>query len=267
MTIRGLVTDKALRPIPTARVEIAENGRTQNVTASGTFEFAGLVPAIYFLTATAPEHGNQTLSAKATPGTATLEFVLERLPSNAPYHDDPVHFRGHIQCALEVLIITPSCDTVLTAEPVGQEPVLNGTFSALLPVGAGWKTVVVDVVFDPADQPGFDGLRVTTRGSYDPHQLGTYEKYGQFIGADDFTFRLEPDQSYEEGDKPVPSNTTMFQLDTYPHSHGWHTVCDPRPDGDCFLGAGAGIDVAFDLYMTVFYGEPAPAEWTLAKNA
>lgn len=271
MTIRGIVTDKALRPIPTARVEIAENGRAQNVTASGTFELTGLVPSNYFVTATAPGYGNQTLSVAHPKGQAqsqtTLEFILERLPTNTAYHDDPVRFHGHIECALEVLIITPSCDTILTADPLSQDPLLNGTFSALLPVGPGWKTVVVDVVFDPANQPGFDGLRVTARGSYDPHQLGTYEKYGQFIGADDFTFRIEPGQSYEEGDKPVPSNTTMFQLDTYPHSHGWHAVCDPRPDGDCFLGVGAGIDVDFDLYMTVFYGEPAPVDWSLAKNS
>ena len=266
MAIRGLVTDAALRPIPTARVEVMELGRAQNVTASGTFEFTGLTPANYFVLASALDYAPRTLSVPAREGQATLEFVLERLPTNASYRDDPVHFHGHIQCAMEVLIITPACDTILTADPLNQDPVLNGTFSALLPVGPGWKTVVVDVVFDPANQPGFDGLRVTARGSYDPHQLGTYEKYGQFIGADDFTFRIEPGQSYEEGDKPVPSNTTMFQLDTYPHSHGWHAVCDPRPDGDCFLGVGAGIDVDFDLYMTVFYGEPAPADWSLRES-
>ena len=261
MTIRGVVMDRAMHPLTNATVHIQELDRTQPVSASGTFLFEGLVPMPYLLVASAPEFRPFSLTVTPTEAKETIKFELEALPTNVPYHDEPVHFHGHIQCALEVLIITPACDTILTAEPLSQDPVLNGTFSTQLPVGLNWKTVVVDVVFDPAKQPGTDGLRTTVRGTFDSHQLGTYVDYAQFIGAEPFQFRIEPGAAYEGGDNAVPSNTTQFQFDTYPQSKGWHTVCTPF----CTLGVGAGLDVEFDLYMTVFYVEPAPESWSIAE--
>jgi hypothetical protein len=34
---------------------------------------------------------------------------------------------------------------------------------------------------------------------------------------------------------------------------------------ECFLGVGAGKDVQFDLYMTVFYVQKAPDGFTVRK--
>ncbi|MFO1532093.1 MAG: carboxypeptidase regulatory-like domain-containing protein [Thermoplasmatota archaeon] len=261
MSIHGVVMDDVLHTLPDATVVVRELNLTKAVGPAGTFAFDGLVPSTYFLTASAPEHRSQTLTVEPANAQETVHFALEPLATNLAYNET-VHFHGHLQCALEALIITPSCDSVITTDPVNHAPVLNDTFSAQLPVAANWKTVVTDVVFDPSAQPGMAGLRVTVRGAHDAHSLGSYEEYGKFNGTKSFTFSVEPDTQYDGGTRPVPSNTTQFQFDTYPLSYGWHKVCQPGTD-TCFLGVGAGLDVDFDLYMTTFYVEPAPAGWTL----
>ena len=54
---------------------------------------------------------------------------------------------------------------------------------------------------------------------------------------------------------------TAFELEVYPHGHGYHTACDPVT-GTCALGVGFGTSIQFDVYVTAFYG-PVPDGYTL----
>lgn len=257
MTIEGVVVDAAIQPLAGATVTILELNATQLTGPTGTFRFEDLPVRSYFLTANAPEHMAKTLSVDSSG--ATLRFQLDAMPTERAFNVT-IPFKGHIQCALEVIIISPSCDSLITY--VGQDPVFEQDFTANLPVGRNWKTVVGDLQFDASAYPLLDGLRVVARGTLNQSDTGTYEQYGRFFGSEPFTFRLEPNGTYPEGVTPVPAQASLFQFDTYPHSHGWHALCAPPGSETCFLGAGAGLDISFDLFLTVFYVEAAPEGWS-----
>ncbi|HLF16302.1 MAG TPA: carboxypeptidase-like regulatory domain-containing protein [Candidatus Thermoplasmatota archaeon] len=260
MDIHGLVEDSALRPIAGATLGLLALNITATSDASGAFRFDDVPYGIQLVQATAP--GYLPGSARVDPTTAneTLLVILEAAPDTTP-RNVTQQYRGILQCAAELLIVTGSCDAVLTF--AGVDPVLDQNATWDFEVEANWRTLVLDVVFDPDAQPGLDGLRVVVRALTDSASLGEYGQYGRFNGSSPFTVRLEPGASYPDGDAPVPENATVFRIDVYPQSHGWHSVCDPSGTYDCFLGAGAGIDVAFDLFVTAFYNEDAPEGWTL----
>jgi hypothetical protein len=160
---------------------------------------------------------------------------------------------------MEALIIAPSCDSALTVVPGAPRAFAeNATF--LFGADAGWRTLVLDVVFDGSQSPGLDGLRTVLRGTFDPASNGTYVQYGRWHDARSYTVRVEPGGNYTDGDGAVPGNATGFQVDVYPQGRLYHQAC---AESACFLGVGAGTDVRFDLYATLFYVDPAPAGFTV----
>ncbi len=274
MTISGVVQDEDGAPIPEATVSIPELNRTRKTGADGAFVFQNVPVGFHVLHADATNYQAAELTAKPVEsgGSVSLVFVLLQF-AEEPYFVT-VHFEGLIQCAAEYVIITPSCDTateyVATELKNGGVPVpSDGSVTDnetefrhhLLP---NWRTVVLDMDFDEASQPGMDGLRITVRGTSDADRLNDYEQYAKFYGGQ--TYRLEPGAEYEDGTGPVPQNATTFEYQVYPRSHGYHAACVPAAPipfgGTCFLGVGAGIDVAFDLYATAFYVDPAPDAWS-----
>lgn len=261
MTIVGLVQDEGFAPIPGAQVSVRLTNHTSMTDAGGMFTFTGLPLSPYLVDVAADGFLNATLNA-APQQNVSLSFIL--LPPLPPVPEPvTVQYTGYFQCAFEALIIPGSCDIVL--DRVNQS-VLDDQSSFQAGLGAGWSTAVVDVDFEP--QPGIDGLRVTLRAKSDVDQLGTYEEYGKFHGPESFSFRVEPGMVLPEGDRPMPGNATGLQLDVYPHGHGWHALCtDPVPDvlppDSCPLGVGVAQNVRFDLYVTVFFVEPAPEGFTL----
>lgn len=263
MSIVGLVQNETFVPVPGALVSLRLTEHVVTTDAGGAFAFRDLPLSPYLVDVVAAGFANATLTADPLQN-VSLSFVLYKPAVGIP-EPVTVHFTGYFECAFEALIIPGSCDFFL--EGTGQDIVEDlNTFQAGL--GPNWSTVVIDVDFDA--HAGLDGLRVTLRAKSDADQLGTYEDYGQFHGPESFSFRVEPDVILPEGDRPVPSNTTSFEIAVYPHGHGWHALCtapvpEPAwpPSGSCPLGVGVARDVQFDLYVTVFFVEPAPEGFTL----
>jgi hypothetical protein len=263
MAIVGLVQNETFAPVAGAQVSLRMTDHVVTTDADGLFGFRDLPLSPYLVDVTATGFENATLNAQPAHN-VSLSFVLLRPVPTIP---EPVqlHYQGSFDCAFEAAIITPSCDTTLdlvreatpeTPEAVPEQPDAFediSTFEA--PLGARWSTVVVDIDFE--SHPGLDGMRLTLQGKNDADQLGSYETYGQFHGAQPFTARVEPGQSYEGGDREVPLNATMMQFEVYPQSHFWH------PAGAGVLGVGAGMDVQFDVYVTIFFVDPAPEGYSL----
>lgn len=249
MTIVGLVQNETFVPIAGAQVALRLTNFTAVTDAGGLFTFE--VPLAPYLVDVAAE-GFQNATLNAEPQlNVSLNFVLVR---PAPVVPAPVttQYTGYFQCAFEALIIPGSCDILLDGF---NQSVFEDQSQFVTGLGPRWSTVVVDVDFQ--GQPGLDGLHVTARGRNDADQLGDYEQYGQFNGQSSFTFRLEPGQSYPGGDREVPANATSLQVDVYPEGYLWH------PGGVPVLGVGAAVNVSFDVYVTVFFVDPAPAGFSM----
>lgn len=270
MQIIGIVQDEDFTPISGAQVALRLTNHSAVTDAGGLFTFRGLTLSPYLVDVHADGYLNATLTAEPK-ANVSLSFIL--VPPQVELPPPAVlHFTGKFVCAFEALIISPSCDTVIDIvrehpqAPPGVPDVFEDISTFDFPLGSRWSTVIVDVDF--AEHPGLDGLRLTIQGKNDDDQLASYEKYGSFHDSDPFSARIEPGQEYPEGGRPVPTNATSLQIEVYPHGHGWHALCtDPVPPalgpGMCPLGAGAARDVQFDLYVTIFFVEPAPADYSL----
>jgi hypothetical protein len=252
MRLRGHVLSASLHPIGNATVRVVGFGQPRVTGPDGAFDFGSVERRIYALTATAP--GHEDASVTVAPGhQGDIRLVLQAGDPVVPYQET-VHFRGVLECAFEALIISPSCDSALVA--AGGPALFETNHTYLFSAQRGWKTLVIDVVFDGEAHPGLDGLRIAVRGSRDPDGGGEYTQYGRWHGPESFTARLEPGGSYADGTEAVPGSAAGFQVDVYPHSHAYH----PAEAG--FLGVGFAQNVRFDLYATLFYVEPAPEGWT-----
>ena len=258
MSIVGVVQDESFVPVPGAAVALRLANRTTTTDGQGNFRFDGLPESAYLVDVTASGFEPATLTAEPAMATnASLGFILRRPLSLRPSVSIE-HFRGILQCALEAGIISPSCDSALTVAP-GAPHLFNDTSAFEMGVNPNWGAVAVDVDFDPGANPGLDGLRLVARGLGDGDQLGDYEQFGRFNASSPFTVLLEPGATYADGTGPLPANTTLFRFEVYPQSYGWHATCAAT----CLLGAGAGVNVSFDLYVSVFYNQKAPDGYTL----
>ncbi|HEX2066136.1 MAG TPA: carboxypeptidase-like regulatory domain-containing protein, partial [Candidatus Thermoplasmatota archaeon] len=233
--------------------------RTTATDAGGRFAFPGVGPGRHALQVHAPGFLLANTSGMAG---EEVRVVLQPAPSNASYQL-AYRFRGNLQCAFEALIISPSCDSALVVVPEDQKPFLTNQ-SFAFGADLGWRTIVVDTRFDDGSHPLLDGLRIAVRGARAPGGGGEYEQFGRWHNATSFTVRLEPGGTYPDGTGPLPGNFTGFRVDVYPHGKAYHAACAADR---CFLGAGAGIDVTFDLFVTVFQGEPAPPGFTMLAQA
>lgn len=264
ITLSGIVQDRNVLPVAGATVTVRDSNLTATTGPDGLFSFPDLDDGFFIVDATAPDHDEVTLTHR--PGdTPELLFVLTRLTQD-PFQATQ-SFRGIIECAAEYLIITPSCDTIteFTAEqgvplPGGGDLVADES-EFDIQVDSGWETIVVDVVFDLSSHPGLEAVRTTFSAASDPNQLTSYEQYGRFQGPTSYTIRIDPGATYPDGVEPVDGNLTAFRLNLYGQGHGWHQVCDPV-SGTCTLGAGATLDLRFDVFVTAFYVEPAPEGWS-----
>ena len=258
IALRGHVFTPSLTPIENATVAVVASELTAVTGADGGFDFGELEPRIYTLVANAAGYLETALTVTPEQSAEKVRLVMQAGMPVVPY-TQTYAFSGIMQCAFEALIISPSCDSALTAVP-GQPvpPFFDTNQSFLFQAEPGWKTLVVDVVFDGEAYPGLAGLRITVRGSLDPDGGGEYLQYGRWYGPESFTATIEPGGKYEDGTEAVPENATGFQVDTYPHSHLWHAG-----EASPFLGVGFAQDVRFDLYATLFYVDPAPEGFTL----
>jgi hypothetical protein len=111
--IRGLVVDQSVVPVEGATVEIS-GGVTTVTDALGVFNFTGLDPGEYIVTAGKPGYaGSQTTTTvvAGVPEPAILKLLIERLSTAQPFVD---HFKldGFYECAHGLFFVTDTCDWV-----------------------------------------------------------------------------------------------------------------------------------------------------------
>lgn len=260
MTIRGVVLDPAINPLEGITVQVLDQNLSMVTGPGGEFLFTDLPIAIYTVQASA--EGYTTAKVQWNQGGPLDPQGLIIEPLGATPTSITARYVGKLECAAEYLIISGSCDRYL--EPLGQQVLAQESIFEH-GLADGWATVVVDVSFDSGAEATYDGLRVSAKAPGDSDELSAYQKFGSFHGSESFTFRLEPLQEYDNGDRPAPdSNATSIIFDVFAQGHTHGTVCTPAAVYDeCFLGVGAGLQIEFELIVTTFYVEPAPEGFSL----
>lgn len=253
VTLSGVVVSPAIVPIEGATIALLELNITAVTDATGAYEFLGIPAGPHRANVSAPNHAPKQVLLQGDD-----RIVLEPVQPTVPY-TQLYTFRGIIECAFEALIISPSCDTAIVF--AGGPELFDQNFTHEFYTELGWESMVFDVVFDGDANPGLDGLRATLRGGNENSVGGEYQQFGRVIGQDTFTFLVEPGGEYLDGTGPVPGNVTDISLEMYPHSHLWH------PGGVGLLGLGAGVDVEYDVYVTVFYVDKAPLGYSFLNQS
>lgn len=281
--LEGMVQTSNFNPIEGATVTVtgpsvvySDGSMTEDLAtytavtdAGGNFTLSG-PPGTHALTVEAANFAAHQGTA-ILPG-SNLTIQLTPLSSDVPYNE-AFDFDGTMECAAETLIITPSCDTILTFREETTEYVVFDTQSEFdLTTPRGWQTVVLDVRFDGSAHPGIAGLRASSYTASGDAEVLEYERINQEWASGDFSLRVDAGMDY--GDNiPAPDSDggddLVFRF--FPQSHGDDTICvpeeapetDPRlAPGTCFLGAGFAQDVTFTATATLFVHEPAPQGWT-----
>ena len=267
VTVSGRVLDADFQAIPGANVTLFETGDLARTGADGAFRFEDLPEAIYTVTAQATGYLPQTAVARPEGGEAVVDFVLVAAEDDTPFSVTLPVFDGFIECALELLIITPSCDTAvmfvedsLCDDPINEcheLTVFQDDSRFFFNVSDGWRSIVLDVRFDPDEHPGMNGMRVSVYGAAADAEVLDYQRMYQDHAPGPFTTRFDAGVDY--GDTiPVPVNGTELRLELYPHSHGY--------DLSLFLGAGATLQLDFQVVATIFYHAPAPDGFTTGAD-
>ncbi len=235
--------------------------RTTVSDAEGGFALLSF-PGNHQLAVQHPDYEPYALNV-SVPGD-NLTLILTPIARIVPFQHT-VPFDGYIECALEALIITPSCDSAVSYgnEEYGTpDPGLFENDSVFeVEVEDDWKAIVLDVSFDGSSHPGMAGMRASSYAADASAEVFDYQRINQEWGEGPFTLRVEPAVDYG-GDALAPAGAGLIRFEFFPHGHGDDSVCSPQ-DGTCFLGAATTQGLQFEAIATIFYHETAPEGWSL----
>lgn len=111
--IRGLVVDQNVVPVEGATITLSGGGTTQS-DELGLFNFTGLAPGDYLVTAGKPGFGSMqttTTVVAGVPDPPVLKLLIERLSTAQPYLDF-FKLEGFYECAHGLFFVTDTCDWV-----------------------------------------------------------------------------------------------------------------------------------------------------------
>lgn len=281
--VAGRVVDEEVRPLENATVTLVEAALVAQTNAGGRFQFSQVLEGTYTLTAVLPEYADaqQELYILAEM-TADVELTLAKLPEFRPYNLTSV-FQGHYDCVAEYLIVTGDCgiayETVTCATGYCQsDPVFTEKYQFPFEVQPRWESVVVELTWTASAANAMEGMRVyVENANKSATGAGHAAKVGRADGADQpLTVRIDRGSLHPRADVYPGTKTKAYipdeggpqQVRVFPMGRFWETtrnICDG--DGRCLLGIGAGANVRFNVYLTVFYNEAAPAGFSAVPDA
>jgi hypothetical protein len=200
--------------------------------ADGTFVVKDLEPGVYFVSVSAARHKTTQTSTEVKAGAAaSLRVLLASDNSPVPYHDI-LHFQGHIDAYLSELSF---------AAELLAPGTLNCVCSWHVTPNAGMATLV-------------------------------FEANGQVSVPNPGTPVTKPGDAYWELVEDDGNGTIHSDYRDFPFSYHFENASfDKESTGKPFLaritgGAWPSGQMDYDLYITMFYIQPAPDAWSLLNG-
>lgn len=276
-SILVVVLTPDLQPIPDALVTAGD--REARTDGTGSARLDGLAPGTWFVAAAADGHRPARARTEVAAGQeATLQVKLLAGDATAPRtgnatepYTQQFQLNGFFDCSATYLIITGDCllladfATEAACAAAGQTcpapgDLTNEEFVLEFPLDAGWQTVVAEMHWEAGTTAG-SKMTFAVEPAEAPAD-GHAAKYARAEGGSPLVVRLDNGVPHEsaslsaDGEAPdMPQEAGGEVLRTRSYVQGEQH----RPGGTQFLGVGAAVQQQFEVLVTVYYVEPAPA--------
>lgn len=260
----GYVSDDSLNPIADVDVILDGLGLTTRTDASGRFAFSLLVPGTVRVLLSHPGFESGFRDVDIVAGSiAEIHADLVPLPSAAPYH--VLHQgTGRIMCGISARpgLGVGVCQILTTAGgSSSEEPRVDIRLSAQN--FSQVTMLVLETTWQPS-QFGAGGLHVTWEHAQDWDAVGSGTErriiFGMVNGHNPLQLILDQAQIAEFMSDPEPKKQCSLYGECtlmgigYAHSATFGTASP--------ADAGAYVDQPFTHFVTEFFVEPAPADYT-----
>ena len=259
---------------PLAGVNVTVRNESRLTDAEGVARFDALAPGLAQVEARKEAHRTAQLAVQIVAGEeAQAEAVLAAAEGGQHAHEgglfshrDLYTFEGRFDCSATYLIITGDCllaldaaanETGLPARPGDQT---GERYLIDFPLDLTWTALVVEMAWTataPTPATG-EGMTLALEPAEAPAD-GHAAKYARAVGGSPLRIELEAGEKHATAtadDMPNPLGGEVIRTRAYVQGVAHN------PGGTDFLGVGAAKDHAFTLYVSVFYGEPAPEGYT-----
>lgn len=259
--IRGVVVDERIVPIAGAEVHAGGNGVNVSATADdeGRFAFGALLPGTYFVQASSLLHEQAQTSVTVVAGDdepPVTSLQLTRRFAQDPYVET-WSFDGFIQCGYDLTFMSslclndythfvgpytcPQCETILDRRSTNFE------------VGAGWQTLIYEMVWEPTAQGTSPEMRLVV--SHFPRPASHW--YCSSSGTDPVQVRMEVGVVCEDQqDEP-----TLVPPEGLPNMHLFAAV--NAADG---MPVAVAFSQRFTVYANQFYYGSPPEGWSFVNG-
>ena len=259
---------------PLAGVNVTVRNESRLTDAEGIVRFEGLAPGLAQVEARKEAHRTAQMAVQIIAGEeAQTEAVLAPADGGQHAHEkglfahrDLYAFNGSFDCSATLPILTGDCmlafdtaanQTGLPARPGDQT---EERYLIDFPLDLTWTSLVVELAWSatvPTPATG-EGMTLALEPAEAPAD-GHAAKYARAVGGSPLRIELLSGVQHETAtadDMPNPLGGEVIRARAYVQGLAHN------PGGTDFLGVGVAKDQAFTLYVTVFYGEPAPEGYT-----
>jgi hypothetical protein len=282
--VQGFVLDQESVPLANATVAVVAFGLQATTAADGRYSFLDLPVNNYSFVVSHDRYVDGTFAVDVRPDqVAKHNVTLGLLPDYRPFNVT-TPLVGQIDCAAEAAIITGPCWTAVegvSCDPrvnhCTADPVFGSKYQFPFGVNARWDTIIAELVWS-AGTNGLDGMRLYVENANTSaqglHGKGVAKVYG---GAKPLVARIDrgtpaPGHEFYDDAKKVPAfvpdDGGPQQVRVFPEGKAYdQTSQQCLGSYGCLLGAGAGMNVRFTVYLTIFYNGAAPKGWTAVPKA
>lgn len=267
--LQGSVYDDERRPIEGANVALLPLGRNDTTDANGRFSFRQIPIGDYLLQVTKPGFHNLSQNASVAPKrTTSVVLLVLPLPADVSYHVT-FPYSGHHQCMVYTNVFLGSCSHAYTAahgtlrsngvnlsQYGAPADVLDNRYRYNFSAERDHVEIVSELVWKAATEASRYFVLQLSCPWYNP-AVDECVKPGETTWANENTYVKA------RGVSPLRVEWSGHESQVYEKQTTW-IMSRAYLSGPADRPAGAALDQKLDMYNTVFYGAPAPSDWSVA---